>query len=338
MHGAPRGGAPFSVAYIDEAQARLEPVNERLLAQIRYAAAAPDRIIDTRDIVIPLVSLGNSIAERWYSNLPLESGFEHGIAYRKSAAALFGHLVLPEDSFADLGATAFAAYRHIASLSANHGYGHMLRIWNYFPQINGRQASRERYKRFCDGRRQALDALRHRDTLLPAACAIGTRAPGLRIYFLAAREPGVQVENPRQMSAFHYPEQYGPKSPAFSRAILKQWGRERHLYISGTASIAGHRSLHAGDSLRQLEETLANLKALTETAGEGNPGAFSLIRGALLKMYVRPGQDQIKLKQRLLAVLGPDFPVMLLAGDICRSELLVEIEGVLRQASGPAIG
>jgi chorismate lyase/3-hydroxybenzoate synthase len=140
------------------------------------------------------------------------------------------------------------------------------------------------------------------------------------------------------MSAFHYPEQYGPKSPAFSRAILKQWGCERHLYISGTASIAGHRSLHAGDSLRQLEETLANLKALTETAGEGNLGAFSLIRGALLKMYVRPGQDEIKLKQRLLAALGPEVPVILLAGDICRGELLVEIEGVLTQSSGPAIG
>ena len=146
------------------------------------------------------------------------------------------------------------------------------------------------------------------------------------IYALASRTPGIQVENPRQVSAFRYPPQYGPKSPSFSRAMLKDWGAGGwHLYISGTASILGHATVHANDVLAQTQETLHNLEALVETANRQTQAA---LRMSLLKVYVRDQTDPAVLRELIAARFGRETPTLLLQADICRRDLLVEIEGI----------
>ena len=87
------------------------------------------------------------------------------------------------------------------------------------------------------------------------------------VYFLAGRVAPVFVENPRQVSAYHYPREYGTHSPVFSRAALLRQAQSLTLFISGTASIVGHRSLHLGDTAAQTRETLTNIEALL---GEAN--------------------------------------------------------------------
>jgi chorismate lyase/3-hydroxybenzoate synthase len=97
------------------------------------------------------------------------------------------------------------AYRRLFAAARALGYPHFLRIWNYFPQINRECEGLERYRAFCAGRHQALVAeLAEFETRLPAASP-SDRGPGLQLYALAASEPGMQIENPRQTSAFHYP-------------------------------------------------------------------------------------------------------------------------------------
>lgn len=145
------------------------------------------------------------------------------------------------------------------------------------------------------------------------------------IYFLAAKTPGIQIENPRQVSAFRYPPQYGPRSPSFSRAVLKRWTGASHLFISGTASIVGHVSRHPRDPLAQLDETLANLEALLNHA---NRFLQASIRLASIKLYLRPDLRAADVQQRLDERLGRDLPRLLLTGDICRDDLLLEIEGL----------
>src|SRR3546814_8116900 len=49
--------------------------------------------------------------------------------------------------------------------------------------------------------------------------------------------------------------------PSFSRATLIGDGANARLLVSGTASVVGHESLHAGDLTAQLDETMANLDA-----------------------------------------------------------------------------
>jgi hypothetical protein len=84
------------------------------------------------------------------------------------------------------------------------------------------------------------------EAALPAATCIG-RFDGVRrlqVYWLAAREAGLPLENPRQVSAFRYPRQYGPQSPSFSRALLPPLLAWPHRFDS-RGPARRHRARHA---------------------------------------------------------------------------------------------
>src|SRR5262249_21778056 len=147
----------------------------------------------------------------------------------------------------------------------------------------------------------------------------------LRVYWIAARVAGVALENPRQVSAWRYPRQYGPTAPTFARAmhaptVLPQ------LYVSGTAAIVGHASHHAGDFAAQTGETLANFSSLLAAAGFAPKTHFG--PRSMLKAYVRRGADAGSAAALLAERLPAGTPLLLLHGDICRRELLIEIDGL----------
>jgi chorismate lyase/3-hydroxybenzoate synthase len=135
------------------------------------------------------------------------------------------------------------------------------------------------------------------------------------------------------MSAYCYPPQYGPKSPSFARATLVRGANRDCLYISGTASITGHESRHPDDPAAQLEETLVNIKALIDSAateeGIGFEGFASLTH---LKVYIRHPRDFPLIRARLEALLPKNTQCLYLEAEVCRPELLLEIEAV---ASAP---
>ncbi|MBW3550847.1 MAG: pteridine-dependent deoxygenase, partial [Proteobacteria bacterium] len=166
---------------------------------------------------------------------------------------------------------------------------------------------------------------------LPAATAIG-RVDGarrLQIYWLASRAPGTPLENPRQLSAYRYPRQYGPQPPSFARAMLPPSGSAMPLLLSGTAAIVGHQSRHAESVQTQLAETFANFDSLLAAAHARRPGLPAQFGpGARLKVYVRD-QEELDTVARLLdARLGADVPRIVLHAAVCRRELRVEIDGV----------
>jgi chorismate lyase/3-hydroxybenzoate synthase len=98
------------------------------------------------------------------------------------------------------------------------------------------------------------------------------------------------------------------------------------LLISGTASIVGHRSQHHGDPLAQLDETIRNLQALaTQTLHQS---AAAMQQRALLKVYVREPAQRPAIEARLRRA-WPQVKLLFLAADICRRELLLEIEGII---------
>ena len=215
---------------------------------------------------------------------------------------------------------------------------HVLRIWQYLPRITEPLAGEDRYRAYCAGRRHALTQLGlHRDAALPAACLLGDRGDSILLYALVAAVPGTQVENPRQISAFRYPPQYGKASPSFSRALAVRWpdGR-RQLYISGTASVVGHATRH-DTAEEQIRETLANLEALIAAAkSNGDPEATGLAAIDPLKVYIRHHEDYPVVRKELDKRLPPDHPVLYLHADVCRPDLLVEVEGMIG-GSNPAL-
>jgi enamine deaminase RidA (YjgF/YER057c/UK114 family) len=214
-----------------------------------------------------------------------------------------------------------------ATLTAEN-YPHLLRVWNYLPAINRDEHGSERYRQFNCARQLALRACgRGQHGTVPAASALGSPlASPLVVYFLAGRTAPTFVENPRQVSAYHYPREYGRHRPAFSRATLLRQRTGLALFISGTASIVGHRSLHLGDTAAQTRETLANIEALLAQANRAARGARFELSALACKVYVRRPADLPLVQAELDAALGGDARVIYLQADICRQDLLVEIE------------
>lgn len=263
--------------------------------------------------------------EVWFTDQPVHYGQRHGLRYAYRDGLMFGVVSCPAG---EPDRAAHDAYLDIVRLTREHGTGPIFRVWNFFPDINGEQAGLERYRRFCLGRYEALSAAGYRlDADLPAASAVGTHGGDLWIAFLAGRGIFAQIENPRQVSAFRYPPAYGPRSPSFSRAIRFTTPRQDRLFISGTASILGHRSHGTGDPALQCRTTADNLQALLAAAGADRLDRLG--ERARWKIYLRHPRQLEPIREQLSTLLDPASPCLYVAGDICRADLLLEIEGVV---------
>jgi chorismate lyase/3-hydroxybenzoate synthase len=207
-----------------------------------------------------------------------------------------------------------------------------LKIWNYIPGINQGSGDEELYRQFCLGRADAVLIDPGDRPPLPAATAIGSPAeePALQVYFLAAALPGLDVENPRQVSAWRYPRQYGPKSPLFSRGTVLRLNGSRQFLISGTASVVGHQTHHENQVANQLSESLRNVQSLLEE-GHRLTGDFHarLDSEGMLKVYIRNPEDLELVRQTLEDEAPEEIPRIYLQGDICRENLLTEIDGIV---------
>ncbi|MGB0132898.1 pteridine-dependent deoxygenase, partial [Dokdonella sp.] len=200
---------------------------------------------------------------------------------------------------------------------------HILRLWNYMDAINEGEGDDERYRHFCCGRARGITPAARNG--YSAATAIGRRdgVRVLQVYGLAARQAGVAIENPRQVSAWSYPRQYGPVAPTFARATRTP---AEQLLVSGTAAVVGHASVHAGDTAAQLEETLRNLESLLAAAGSEISSRG--LAATMLKFYLRDPADVAVVEQTMREHCPQVIDSITLFADICRSDLGIEIDGM----------
>jgi enamine deaminase RidA (YjgF/YER057c/UK114 family) len=292
--------------------------------------------IPVAEIRTPVLGSSGEVCEVWRTSQQVESGQLSRVRYRRSEDVLFGSITVPETerengSTSALHIATEQAYREIFATLDELAYPHLLRVWNYLPQINVDTHGAERYRQFNSARRNAIIAWgRELAGNVPAACALGsvTGSP-LVIYFLASRAAPTAIENPRQVSAYEYPPQYGPK-PAFSRASVLRETSGAILFISGTASIVGHQTVHAGDVAAQTRETLVNIEALLGEANRVSGAPRFDMDTLAYKVYVRNSADLPLIQSQLHTALGPQSQVVYLQADICRQDLLVEIEAIGR--------
>jgi chorismate lyase/3-hydroxybenzoate synthase len=284
---------------------------------------------DPRHIPVTLAQLGDDQrVERWSTDAPVSTGRFRDVAYAEDGNYLFATVLVPAEACADIERVTRSSYLRLDHLMRSRGYPYWLRAWNYLAAITQGEGEAERYRRFNAGRYSAVGLSSGIEQNLPAASALGSDSGGFVLSCLAGRKPGAQIENPRQVSASLYPPQYGRRSPMFARAALVPNGAGAQLLVSGTASIVGHESLHIGDPERQLEETARNFEALVEAAMRADVGQRKPSRVMLesLKVYLRNPDDYATLVPRVRRLFEIDRPLVLRA-DICRRELLVEIEG-----------
>ncbi|MFO1506930.1 MAG: pteridine-dependent deoxygenase [Lysobacterales bacterium] len=289
----------------------------RTLARITFGGTS-NRTVEPGEVRVPLVPVGPAPVEAWLVTGPVSRGVDGSIRWTGDRDYLHFAIELEEGRWGGLAATAEAAYRGLLDFLDGHQTPHLLRIWNHVDSINEGDGDAERYRQFCVGRQRGI-AGRLRG--FPAATAIGCRNGRrvLQVYGLAARLPGRGIENPRQVSAWNYPRRYGPSPPAFARALATPAGT---LLLSGTAAVVGHASRSDGDLEGQMRELLANIDGVATASG--------LVPRALrwmLKAYVRERGWADRVTTAARSHFGGSGDLLVLEGDVCRRELLVEIDG-----------
>ncbi|QGT78387.1 hypothetical protein GM160_05455 [Guyparkeria halophila] len=289
-----------------------------------------------------LAGTSGDVAEGFSLDQGVETTTRVGYCLATSPGFSFGVIELDEQT--GLADGTERAYRRLFDLLEASDTPHLWRVWQYLPAINADdpETGVERYRLFNQGRAAAFSATgRDVATSAPAACALGCDEAGAgRLIFLAANIPATPIENPRQVSAYHYPPTYGAKSPIFARAAVARGPVHDWLFISGTASITGHATRHVGDIHAQLDETLANLEAVQREANAERPAdtaEFDFDANALIRVYLRHPQDLESARKRLENWLNGSSQIQFLRADICRADLLVEIEATLRQPRGSGV-
>ena len=144
---------------------------------------------------------------------------------------------------------------------------------------------------------------------------------------------------------YRYSARYGPIPPCFARGTIVRGLPPRPgdgadgavLLVGGTASIVGENSLHERDARQQALETFENLAELVATArrqiGGGAGASHDAPRAAFdafteLRVYVVRDIDAPLLCEMVVERFGRTARIEFAQADLCRRELLVEIEGL----------
>ncbi len=234
-----------------------------------------------------------------------------------------------------------SAYQALSAVAHDCGTPHFVRFWNFIPDIHRLDAPGiDRYMLFNAGRHAAFESwyggAASFDRAVPTATGIGYHGSDLVIHGLARAVPGIQVHNPRQHPSFRYSHRFGPLPPCFARATLVHEPYGQLLLIGGTASVCGEESLHERQLEAQTSETFANLRAVvhaalvrTGVATDSLPDAVSTSAVPLrdLRVYYRRAEDRGTVGRLVASQVPEGIPVEYCRADICRPELLIEIEG-----------
>jgi enamine deaminase RidA (YjgF/YER057c/UK114 family) len=255
--------------------------------------------------------------------------------------------VVPDASAGGVYDQSLAGFREMQQRLtwAAFAYEQVVRTWLYLGDIVGPEGQTQRYKELNRARSDFYDTITFaaerfacpcRPKAYPASTGIGAEGRGIVMSCLAidSDQPDTVVkplENPKQTAACDYGQQYGIRSPMFSRAMAVAAGECVATFVSGTASITGEDTRHLDDVAAQTEQTLANIEALISEENleqHGLPGCgASLDQLALVRVYVKDPADYAKTRAVCERLLG-DRPTLYTVADVCRPELLVEIEGM----------
>lgn len=262
------------------------------------------------------------LQEVWETNCnsKISAGSTGSCHWRQSSEFLFVSISVPLKNLDDIEEVSDAAYSELLEFIKSSEHKHPIRFWNYMPAINQGAGDLESYKKFCTGRLNGFNKSDYQDADFPAASAVGHYDDGLLVYAIASKVPGVHHHNSMQVNAYEYPRQYGKSSPSFARATsIKDEQGDTLYFISGTASILGHETVHKDCLIGQIETTEKNIIHLLELVDKTKSDVQTM------KVYIRHPEDFLR-SQELLDKIFPECSKVYLHADICRSDLLIEIE------------
>ncbi len=301
--------------------------------------ATAESLIPSGRPVIKRTEIGGRFLDAWLSNDNVGHEDAPPFALTRAREGLWGQATVACGASPDeLCAAARNIYAALFALLDRKPDFHLVRVWNYVPDLNGGTpgcgALAERYHHFNQGRFEAYRRRFGEDRtawIVPAASVLGTADGKLTLEFFAASSAPVFLENPAQTPAPGYSRKYGPAPPLFARGVVFNACEQHVLISSGTAAIKGEESLHLSNVEAQFETALDNLRLLV---GVDNLTRYRLGYGfdfgdlKLLRIYHRRDADRDALEKLARAAVPSAVKLAFFRADICRAELLVEIEGI----------
>jgi enamine deaminase RidA (YjgF/YER057c/UK114 family) len=249
-------------------------------------------------------------------------------------------------SFEEQTRRSFEAMQAILT-AENMSMDNLVRQWNYIPSILSAETLHttslqqyQHYQIFNDLRQEYYERYKT-DKNYPAATGIGVAFGAVTIDFLALK-PNTNtlvtgLNNPNQSDAYHYGQKVlvgsafaankQKKPPLFERAKYAGQTGEGIVFISGTAAIVGEKTVGLNDVVRQTFTTVRNIAALIESQNLATKQiAANNSRCAYFRVYVKI-EKHLNLVRKICKTCYPDISILCVQADICRDDLLMEMEG-----------
>lgn len=226
-------------------------------------------------------------------------------------------------------------------------FDHIVRQWNFIGNILMVKNEMQNYQTFNEVRSENYHKFRKIHSY-PAATGVGMKYGGVKLDFCAVEAKGdlktIAIDNPDQIRPYDYSQQVLKGKPAgnkginqppqFERAVFLDDGEYSTLFISGTASIIGQETIGINNVEKQTVVTLENISRLTDArrlenlsgnaeAGPGDP--------VLLRVYIKK-QNDFPIVKEICHNRFPHVQAIYIEADICRDNLLVEIEAEFSRA------
>lgn len=313
---------PFPCSFVAQA-----PINSEIAADVCYVDSSS--LIDFKIEYKSLESFRYAVL----SIGDVKEIISAGITFFDNGLSMYGQLT-----------RAFGVIEQIL-LKEGMDLSTIVRQWNYIEEIIGEKK--------CNGKiiqnYQLLNDVRelfYRKYTFPngypSATGIGMKTGGAVLEFIAVslREGVTAISNVDQIDAHRYSpavlvgevlDQLGYKAtPKFERAKLVITDEAKEIYISGTAAIKGEETLGIGDVVKQAFDIIDNISKLLAVENLEKQGIFigeALMEYFSLRIYIKDKNDA----GRIARIVNDGFrgvQALIVVADICRSDLLIEIEGM----------
>jgi enamine deaminase RidA (YjgF/YER057c/UK114 family) len=231
-------------------------------------------------------------------------------------------------------------FERLDAILSKHGFcpDDIVRQWNYIGNITSLREGRQNYQEFNDARSEFYQKGKWTEGY-PAATGIGASCDGIIVGCIAYKSVNAiyPINNPLQIAAHKYSKNVLvdnnvdaiKSTPKFERAKLIEIGNQACCFVSGTAAIRGEKSMDADSARSQTIHTIENIEYLVSKENLVKYGCKPYDLHYLnLRVYIKNAYDYEDVRS-VVEERCPDIPTIYTIADVCRHELLVEIEGIL---------
>jgi len=218
------------------------------------------------------------------------------------------------------------------------------RQWNYIEDIVGEKyPGLQNYQQLNDARSLFYSKTDWKNGY-PAATGIGTQSGGIMVEVDAASMENlvrIPIDNALQVAAHAYSNDVlvgkdeSKTTPKFERAKAVIRNNDNGtsdvmVYVSGTAAIRGEESLFGVGIEKQTIITLENIEYLIskKTINHNNIVLDKDLFVTTFRVYLK-NRTEFEKARDIISSRYPRTPVLFVLSDVCRPELLIEIEGTV---------